>query len=505
MKEIKEIKHIYICLDTIENNQIIKKILVEFVDNSKDYFMLSDRYYKKNFQKQDKLYHEFEKEIEPYINKALETDYKSGPSKLIMVDKNDEKLNNYIEKCIMEIDKEKNIDAENYNVVISCLDNYASVLSSNFPYIKGLCGFITALNSMVAIMHNFSYHADGKKEKLYKNAKLLVSLYILFYQVASFITGIHNLSIHQEEFTRNHNLKEAISNTSDFRLSHENPFSSKIQVFEDDEVDGIIMNAIENNPNLNSEDLSVAKSLVNYIEDNHYFDYEKLYDNLSSFSVVHSENYDNGNVASYYSIDYNVIEMLQDSYLSDEWYQKCLRHEIIHATGYLDNSILTEGMTSILEDEYGGNNSFYVDDYHDHRLIAKIFCELITPDKMLEAFSKRDMSIIHDEMLKIYDDEETYQKLMDYLAWYATTYQDKKTSILSDSDIPFEEYPKYQIRELLIPYIENSSISEKQKNDINIYLAAIGDEYYLDLKSYFNYRLPDYSREFESHSIQKTI
>ena len=113
------------------------------------------------------------------------------------------------------------------------------------------------------------------------------------------------------------------------------------------------------------------------------------------------------------------------------------------------------------------------------------------------------MSIIHDEMLKIYDDEETYQKLMSYLEDYGTTYQDKKTSILSDSDISFLEYPKYQIKELLTPYIENSNISEKQKNDINIYLAAIGDEYYLDLKSYFNYRLPDYSKEFESRSIQK--
>ena len=43
MKEIKEIKNIYICLDTIEDNQVIKKILVEFKDNTKDYFRLSDR------------------------------------------------------------------------------------------------------------------------------------------------------------------------------------------------------------------------------------------------------------------------------------------------------------------------------------------------------------------------------------------------------------------------------------------------------------------------------
>ena len=48
MKEIKEIKNIYICLDTIEDNQIIKKILVEFMDSSKSYFMLSDHYYEKN-------------------------------------------------------------------------------------------------------------------------------------------------------------------------------------------------------------------------------------------------------------------------------------------------------------------------------------------------------------------------------------------------------------------------------------------------------------------------
>lgn len=498
MKEIKEIKNIYICLDTIEDNQVIKKILVEFKDNTKDYFMLSDRYYKNNFKKQDKLYHEFEKEIEPYINKTLETDYESGPSKLIMVDKNDEKLNNYVEECITEINKENSILVENINLAAACLNNLLSFLnpSSSFK--------IFALSAgLVALSRNLSYTEDKRSKKIEKKVKAVTSISILVAQIVSLITGIFNLSINSQKFTRRQNIKEAINNTSNFRLSHENPFSGKIQVFEDDEIDEIIMNAIENNSNLNSEDLSVAKSLVNYIEDNPYFDYEILYENLSSFSVVHSENYDGGNVASYYSVDYNVIEMLQDSYLSDEWYQKCLRHEIIHATGYLDNLILSEGMTAILEDEYGEDNSFYIDDYHDHRLIAKIFCELITPDKMLEAFSKRDMSIIHDEMLKIYDDEETYQKLMSYLEDYGTTYQDKKTSILSDSDIPFLEYPKYQIKELLTPYIENSNISKKQKNDINIYLAAIGDEYYLDLKSYFNYRLPDYSKEFESRSIQK--
>ena len=163
---------------------------------------------------------------------------------------------------------------------------------------------------------------DKKSKRFVKKVKALLSLLTIVLQIDSLATGISDLSINSHEFTRRQNLKEAVSNKSNFRLSHENPFSSKIQVFEDDEVDGIIMNAIENNSNLNSEDLSVAKSLVNYIEDNPYFDYEKLYENLSSFSVVHSENYDGGNVASYYSVDYNVIEMLQDSYLSDEWYQK---------------------------------------------------------------------------------------------------------------------------------------------------------------------------------------
>ena len=499
MKEIKEIKRIYICDDIINDNHIIKKVLVEFMDDSKDYFTLSDRYYENNLKKQDKLYHEFEKKIEPYINKALETDCKSGSSKLVMVHSNDERLNAYVEKCIADIDKDDNIFNENLCLTAACFSSLLSFLS---PY--SFFKFFALSTSAFALSDNLSYVEDKKSKRIVKKGKALLSLLTIVLQIDSLVTGISDLSINSQEFTRRQNIKEAINNTSNFRLSHENPFSSKIQVFEDDEVDGIIMNALENNSNLNSEDLSVAKSLVNYIEDNPYFDYEILYENLSSFSVVHSENYDD-NVASSYFVDYNVIEMLQDSYLSDEWYQKCLRHEIIHATGYLDNLILTEGMTSILEDEYGEDNSFYTDDYHDHRLITKIFCELITPDKMLEAFSKRDMSIIHDEMLKIYDDEETYQELMSYLVDYGATYQDKKTSVLSDSDIPFEEYPKYQIKELLTPYIENSNISEKQKNDINIYLAAIGDEYYLDLKSYFNYRLPDYSREFESHSIQKTI
>ena len=45
MKEIKEIKRIYICDDIINDSHIIKKILVEFMNDSKSYFTLSDRYY----------------------------------------------------------------------------------------------------------------------------------------------------------------------------------------------------------------------------------------------------------------------------------------------------------------------------------------------------------------------------------------------------------------------------------------------------------------------------
>ena len=173
MKEIKEIKRIYICLDTIEDNQIIKKILVEFMDDSKSYFMLSDRYYKNNFKKQDKLYHEFEKEIEPYINKTLETDYESGPSKLIMVDKNDEKLNNYVEECITEINKENSILVENINLAAACLNNLLSFLnpSSSFK--------IFALSAgLVALSRNLSYTEDKRSKKIEKKVKAVTSISI---------------------------------------------------------------------------------------------------------------------------------------------------------------------------------------------------------------------------------------------------------------------------------------------------------------------------------------
>ncbi len=507
MKEIKEIKNIYICLDAIENNQVIKKILVEFMDNTKDYFMLSDRYYKNNFKKQDKLYQEFEKKIEPYINKAMATDYTSGPSKLIMVDKNDEKLNNYVEECITDIDKKLTIASENTNLVMACLNHLVSSISYSVFSFPSLSVPVAISASLRAFRDNYSYQEDTSGKKIIKNIKLFTSMSILTMQISSLITGVFNLYIHPETFKYYKDFLEASFNTSKIRLSHENPFHNKIQLFDDDdEKNDIIMNGIENNPNLDSEDLSVAKSLINYIEDNPYFDYEKLYDNLSSFSVIHAENYDNDTSASaYYIVHLNTISMLQDSYLSDEWYQKCLRHEIIHATGYLNNSILTEGMTAILEDEYGdnSNNSAIEDAYFDHRLITKVFCELITPDKMLEAFSKRDMSIIHDEMLKLYDDEKNYKELMNYLKEYGNTFQDKRTSVLISSNTPLEEYPKYQLLRLFMPYIHNANLTEEQQNYINIYLSEIGNQSNISIKSYFNYRLPDYSREFEDCSIQK--
>ena len=197
MKEIKEIKNIYICLDTIEDNQIIKKILVEFMDDSKSYFTLSDRYYEKNFKKQDKLYHEFEKEIEPYINKALETDYKSGQSKLIMVHSNDEMLNSYVEKCITDIDKDENISSENLHLTAACFSSLLSFLS---PY--SFFKFFALSTSAFALSDNLSYMEDKKSKRFVKKGKALLSLLTIVLQIDSLATGISDLSINSHEFTR---------------------------------------------------------------------------------------------------------------------------------------------------------------------------------------------------------------------------------------------------------------------------------------------------------------
>lgn len=145
----------------------------------------------------------------------------------------------------------------------------------------------------------------------------------------------------------------------------------------------LIMEAFEKNPLINGNDLEVAFSLENYIKDNPYFDYEELYNTFSTLNIIYSKNYYSvDHAAATYSSFFNRITMYKSSYYKNdsEAYEDILQHEMIHSTGNLDNTLLNESMTSLLQLEY--SNDITVNDaYYDHILFAKIFCELITPEK----------------------------------------------------------------------------------------------------------------------------
>ena len=180
------------------------------------------------------------------------------------------------------------------------------------------------------------------------------------------------------------------------------------------------MEAFQLNPFLDDKDLEIALSMEKYIENNPYLDYEKLYETFASFGMIHTD-YDNNRFAGTTIRDLNIITIYDyENLKQDPYYISTLQHEIIHLTGHLDNIVLNEGMTELLQAEYFNDGN--ATGYYEYVTLTKIFCELIGSDKMLEAYSTENMSLIKEEMLKINPSEHDYDSLMNTLQEYGTKY-----------------------------------------------------------------------------------
>lgn len=320
-----------------------------------------------------------------------------------------------------------------------------------------------------------------KENRILKEIRRYFSYFMISLNVGFSIT---NLSINYKELQSEITMVNMISEKAKIKV--DNPFSSNSPtlVTTTDAITNIIMDSFNTNPFLNPKDLEMACSLEKYIRDNPYFDYEELYDHFSTISVIHYEDYDKGDTLGEYYEDSNIVVMYGVSYSSDKTYEDALQHEIIHSTGTLENTLLNEGMTSLLQMEY--SNDFTVNDsYYDHVLMTKVFCELITPKKMLEAYTKKDMSIIKEEMLKLNSNEDDYNNLIDAMQKYSEEYKQIYT-LFADGKLTENQLPSYQFEQLLKPYINSNELSEENRETINRYVNNIG--YMVDVahRLYFN-------------------
>ncbi|MDE5586770.1 MAG: hypothetical protein K2I72_00170 [Bacilli bacterium] len=144
------------------------------------------------------------------------------------------------------------------------------------------------------------------------------------------------------------------------------------------------------------------------------------------------------------------------------------------------------------------DNFLCTNGYVDELLITKIFCELITPDKMLEAYSKRDMSIIETELLKINPDSNTYHQLMELVNNFGDMSQEY---VNNGNHLEFTNEIASQYREAFTQsisqymYSENANFDDYQIERICRYLNAIGTNTNEQATVYFNERAKELSYE----------
>ncbi len=339
---------------------------------------------------------------------------------------------------------------------------------------SGTCCFY-ALSHIKKNKSFFNEHKSLKRLKLYLNY-LLLTVNIGF--------NITNLNINYEQWKRLPyaiTLEEKKEEQKKILCSLENPFLDKNLDTNNQEKVDIVMDAFQKNSLLNNQQQRIYAALKKYLQENPYCDYEELYEVFSSLLLADDplRNTTKGEIVTNGTsdLDSRIITIYVDE--KDKHFEEILSHEVIHFTGYLENMMLNEGMTTLIDAEYR-NNGIIENAYHEHVQMTKIFCELITPEKMLEAYSKKDMSIIEEEMLKICDSHEVYENLMNKMQQYAVDF-----SIGVDDDFK-EKYQSISLQfyKLLSPYLDSDCISDSKKEFIVMSIFQLTQE--CDNVNYFH-------------------
>ena len=445
-----DIEKIYVCKTDVENPNIIEKVLIQYVDGNQSYFALPSFYHEMKPKRQEKERVLLDKNLKHYMKMLAEQNHSSEDyqenSKVILVSNQDEELKQYVDYQIKRIKNKFYAKTENSYMRLGLLNFFTAGLS----YTNG-GSFGVMLNTILSIyMFNSATKRNKRRDELKVESSSLkrLKLYFSYLMIALNVgLNVRNLSVNFEKMQYAITLVNTVCKQNEVLSDLENHFSdsdSQFLVTTGDAATNLLMEAFQLNPFLDDKDLEIALSMENYIENNPYLDYEKLYEIFASFGMIHVD-YDNNMVAGTTLRGLNIITIYDyENAKKDPYYITTLQHEIIHLTGHLDNFVLNEGMTELLQAEYFNDGN--ATGYYEYVIFTKIFCELIGSDKMLEAYSKNDMSIIQEEMLKINPSEHDYDSLMNAMQEYGTKYQ------MADELKELPDVDKYPFYLLLLPY-----------------------------------------------------
>lgn len=231
-----------------------------------------------------------------------------------------------------------------------------------------------------------------------------------------------------------------------------------------------IFNNLHNNPYLSEKNLNILLGLKEYYMENPYLDYNEVFQDMLTVRVY--ERYNLGSmIAGSHSEDKNII-YCYSNISSMLKYDDTIEHEAIHMTGSLENQILNEGMTSLLQTEYFCNG-IQRDGYTREVLVTKALCEVIGSDTMLKAYSTENDSLIHQALLTIYRKEAKVDLIYQMMDIYVNS---------SDEDAP--SVGKNFILLLI------HGVPEEMEYDLTLRLLAIEED-----KAYFSDNYETYLTE----------
>lgn len=495
-----EIERIFVVRDEdLEHNKYISQILIEYSDKKKKdkYFSLDPGKLKGSSKRIAKA----EQKMEEQLNKVLKNLEKEDYKKILFVKDNDQLLRRYVDKSIKISESKSCAQVSKIYTSTNAIVTASNLFMLVSPVHTAVNVLFVSMNALVSglseIKNDRKRNSLPKVEpKWVKNLRFSFNMFLLSLNLT---LGAANLKVGLNEFaSAMDSFKlETQANAQPVFDSLDNPFDNDSLITSADEATNILMTAFDLNPLLEEGDRLIAQSLRQYIKENPYFNYEKCYEDFATFELI-TTNQGYGNVGA--RNEGSIIRIFNIDNKTYEDYMHNLEHELVHYTGNLDNFFLNEGMTTLICSEY--MNDFYLTSgYFDQVLGTKILCELITPEKMLEAYSKENMGIIETELAKICP-EKCYT-LLDIMQ----KYHSKLTKAAHDGrekliDFYSEESPKFKedFSNLVAEFVENANLTDVQIQYISNYLSMIGEQMNVRGVIYFNRSAdkPDYIKAYST-------
>ena len=460
-----------------EHRRMINQVLIQYEKGHPGYLEFFSPCQKKIEREK------YERKIKKRLGKWLHLS-KEDFASIVFIREEDEVSKQFILKTIGLLKDEKQNRKENVFHFVEI----STFLPGTIFHILPL-GALSAAFSTLAIRSNLKYQnlprssSEGIRKIKFAFSLCLLSMNTIF--------RIHDFSMNYEtmyhQYKLSHDIDDVLSRRKIILDTVDNPFDEEMITFSGEMLTDILMDSLEENPFLKECDLETALKLEQYIHDNPYLDYGNLYDDFSSFGVVDTDL----TLGSIGGQKFDEFIIVYDSSNRDLLsYQRILEHELVHRTGHLENSFLNEGMTSLIVYEY--MEDFKVTDgYFDQLLVTKILCELITPEKMLEAYSKNNMNIIKNELLKLNPNEENYQAFMELLEQYG---KEMKKAAKENRIDEFFQLKGPQFKEALCPFIYSymgTDVEDKKRFNIVAYLHGIGQQMNIIGDPYFNQAASD--------------